>query len=322
MLPDINKLIPTCTSQKPFDKHAHVDADREFRVVIVPPHERILHHVIPQAHRHVVGARRQQAPPVRRELDLPHGVPVAVEHGDGDAVAPHVPNPNALVDGGGGDHAVVVLVPVEGEDLGLVGGEDHGGAGLPDVPDAGGAVAGGGGEDVGVAGVPGGGVDAVGVLLEGADAGGAVDGPELDGVVPGGGEEGVAAGGVVVDALDLAGVLVEGAERVAGGREGGVVELDGAVGDGGDEEGVVRFRPGDVVDAVGGVEGGDLGDGGARGGRQGEDVEAAVAEDAEVLGGRRREAVLVEGAELDGIFSGKGCFETSDELYPFSSGYL
>ena len=52
-------------------------------------------------------------------------------------------------------------------------------------------------------------------------------------------------------------------ERIGWGwrrRESGVIEFDGAVGYGGDEEGVVGFRPGDVVDAVGGVEGGEFGD--------------------------------------------------------------
>ena len=177
-------------------------------------------------------------------------------------------------------------------------GEDHGGGRFSNVPDAEGAVAGGGGEHVGVARVPDGGVDAVGVLLEGSEAGGAVEGPELDGVVPGGGEEGVAAEGVVVGGVDLAGVLAEGADGVGGRGEGGVVELDGAVGDGGDDEGVVGLGEGEVVDAVGGVVGGELGEGLGRVGGEGEDVEAAVAEDAEVLGGGDGDAVLVEGAEL------------------------
>lgn len=57
--------------------------------------------------------------------------------------------------------------------------------------------------------------------------------------------------------------------------------------------------PGAVIDAVGGVEGGKGGD--AAGGGEFEDVEAAVAEDAEVLGGGDEEAGLVEGGEFHGV---------------------
>ena len=67
------------------------------------------------------------------------------------------------------------------------------------------------------------------------------------------------------------------------------------------------LRPCDVVYAVGGVVGDELGDwlagyaGAQRGGREVDDVEAAVAEDAEVLRGGDREPGLVEGAELNGV---------------------
>lgn len=201
-------------------------------MVIVPTHERVLKHIVPQAHGHVVGAGHHEALSVRREPDLPDRVAVAAEHRDGDPVAPDVPDLDGLVHGGSRDAAIVVLVPVAGEDLEVVGGDDHSGAGLAHVPDAESAIAGGGGEDVGVAGVPYGGVDAVGVLLEGADGGGAVEGPELDGVIPGGGEEGIAADGIVVGRVGLAGVLEKGADGVGGGGEGEVVDFDRAVGDG------------------------------------------------------------------------------------------
>ena len=306
MLPHINKFIPTSASHEALNKHAHIHPDRELRVVIIPTHQSILHHEIPNTHRHIIGARHHQIPHVWREFHLPNSIPVPIEHTKGNPIVPHVPNLNALIDGGSGNDTLVVLVPVAGEDLELVGGEDHGGAGLADVPDAEGAVAGGGGEDVGVAGVPDGGVDAVGVLLEGADAGGAVEGPELDGVVPGGGEEGVTADGVVVGGVDLAGVFLEGADGVGGWGEGQVVELNGAVGDGGDDDGVVGFGPGHVVDAVGGVVGDQLRDGEGRLRGEVEDVEAAVAQDAEVLGGGHGQAVLVEGAELYGVAVERG----------------
>lgn len=276
--------------------------------MIIPPNQSILHSVIPQAHRHIIRARRDQALSMRREFHLPDGHAVAVEDRHRRSEAPHIPNPNRLIDRGRRDDCVVVLVPVAGEDLEVVGGDDYGGGRLADVPDAEGAVAGGGCEYVGVAGVPDGSVDAVGVLLEGAEAGGAVDGPELDSVVPGGGEEGVAADGVPVDGVDLAGVLVEGADGVGGGWEGEVEDLDGAVGDGGGEEVVVVLRPGAVVDAVGRVEEAELGDGGLGGGRELEDVEAAVAEDAEVLGGGDGEPVLIKRAEFYRIAI-KGGFE-------------
>lgn len=73
---------------------------------------------------------------MRRELDFPHRVAVAVEHRDRNPNAPHVPNFDRLVDGGRGDAAVVVLVPIAREDLELVSGDDHGGARLTHVPDA------------------------------------------------------------------------------------------------------------------------------------------------------------------------------------------
>lgn len=56
-------------------------------------------------------------------------------------------------------------------------------------------------------------------------------------------------------------MLMERADGVGSWGEREVVEFDGAVGDGGEDEGIVGFRPGEVVDAVGGVEGGEFGDG-------------------------------------------------------------
>ena len=140
-------------------------------------------------------------------------------------------------------------------------------------------------------------VDAVRVLLEGPDARGAIHGPELHGVVPRRREERVAARGVVVDGVDFTRVLLERSDRVGGRREGRVVDFDGAVSDGGHEDGVVGFGPGDVVDRVGGVEGDGLGDAGRSGGEL-EDVDLAVSEDSEVLSGGDGEAGLVEGAEF------------------------
>lgn len=72
-----------------------------------------------------------------------------------------VPDADELVYGGSGEAALVVLIPVTGEDLMFVGREDECGGRIADVPDAGSAVAGGGGKDVSVAGAPRDGVDAV-----------------------------------------------------------------------------------------------------------------------------------------------------------------
>lgn len=63
----------------------------------------------------------------------------------------------------------------------------------------------------------------------------------------------------------------------------------------------MRFRPGDVVDAVGGVVSGDFGDWEGGIGGEFEDVETAVAEDAEVLSGGDGDAIFVERAEFDGV---------------------
>ncbi|PON87316.1 hypothetical protein TorRG33x02_169520, partial [Trema orientale] len=273
-------------------------------MVVVSPHKGILHHVIPQANRHVVRARDQQALPVRREFHLPHRVSMPIQHRDRDPEAPHIPHLNRFIHRPSNDTAVIVFVPITGEDLELVGRDNHGGTGLTHVPDADGAVPRGGGEHIPMTRVPDGAIHAVSVLLECPHAGGAVQGPELDGVVPRRGDEGIASDRVVIGGLDLAGVLVEGANWVGGRGQGEVVELDGAIGYGGNDEVVVGLGPGDIVHAVGGVVRGELGDGcwgGARRGGEFEDVEAAVADDAEVLGGGDGEAVLVEGAELDGV---------------------
>lgn len=62
------------------------------------------------------------------------------------------------------------------------------------------------------------------------------------------------------------------------------------------------LRPAQIVDAVGSVERGAFRDGGT----ELEDVDAAVAEDAEVLGGGDGELVLVERAEFDGVAVERG----------------
>lgn len=93
------------------------------------------------------------------------------------------------------------------------------------------------------------------MLPKSAEGSGAVEGPELNGIVPGSREERVAARWVVIETVDFTGVFFEGAERVGVRREGGVVYFDRAIGDGGDEDGVVRFGPRDVVDTIGGVVG-------------------------------------------------------------------
>lgn len=90
---------------------------------------------------------------------------------------------------------------------------------------------------------------------------------------------------------------MERSDRIGGRRQRQVVDLKRAIGDGGDDERLVRFRPAEVVDAVGRVEGGALCDGGT----ELEDVDAAVAEYAEILGGGDCELVLVERAEFDGV---------------------
>lgn len=94
-------------------------------------------------------------------------------------------------------------------------------------------------------------------------------------------------------------MFVEGTDGIRCGGKGEVVELDRAVGDGGDEKGVVRFGPRNIVDTVSGVESDVLGNG--TGGIEIEDVKAAIAEDSEILGGGDGDAGLVEGAEFDGV---------------------
>lgn len=61
----------------------------------------------------------------------------------------------------------------------------------------------------------------------------------------------------------------------------------------------MRFRPSDVVNAVGSVERGELREG--LRGVEVEDVETAVTEDSEVLGGADGETVLEKWTEFDGV---------------------
>lgn len=72
------------------------------------------------------------------------------------------------------------------------------------------------------------------------------------------------------------------------------------IGDGGDEQRLVRLGPSAVVDAIGGVEGAELDDG-AGGGVDVDDLDSAIPDDAEVLGARHHEPRLEEGTELDGV---------------------
>lgn len=81
--------------------------------------------------------------------------------------------------------------------------------------------------------------------------------------------------------MNFTGVFVEGTDWVGGRWQSDIVELDGAISDGGNEKRVVGLGPSDVVNAVSSVVRDNFGDGG----REIEDVKATVAEDAEVLGG-------------------------------------
>lgn len=86
-----------------------------------------------------------------------------------------------------------------------------------------------------MSGVPHGGVDAVSVLLESPHASISIHGPELHCIIPGSRQERIFPNSIVVNAMDFSGVLLEGADGVVGGRQSEVVELDGAVGYGGDD---------------------------------------------------------------------------------------
>lgn len=142
-------------------------------------------------------------------------------------------------------------------------------------------------------------IDAIGMLFEGSDAGGTVKGPELAGIVPRGSQKGVATNRVVVSRVNLTSMFVEGSNGIRCGRKSEVIELDRAIGNGGDKKGVVRFGPRDVVDSVGGVKGDVLGDG--AGGIEIEDVKATIAEDSKILGSGDGDTGLVKGAELDRV---------------------
>lgn len=123
--------------------------------------------------------------------------------------------------------------------------------------------------------IPRDGIHAIRVFTESAKGSRAVEGPELDGIVPGSGEERVAPRWVVIETVDFTGVFFEGAERVGVRREGSVVDFDRSVGDGSDEDGIMRFGPGYIVDTIGGVVGDEfVDDRGVR--REVDDVDTAV----------------------------------------------
>lgn len=300
MLPHINELIPSSACNQPLNKDAKIQPINKLSMLVIHRNHRVLSPVIPHPHCHIIRARNQNVLPMRRELHHLHPIGMPCKRHKRRLRRAHVPNPDCLVNGRRSEDTLIVLVPIAGQHLVVMRGDDDVGSTVTDVPNADSAIAGGGGEDIGMAGGPRNRVHAVCVLLERADAGGAINGPELEGIVPGGGDEGIPADRVPIDTVDLAGVLVEGANGVGRGWELGVPEFDGAIGDGGDGKGVMGLRPGTVVDAIGGFKGSELGDdAGGRG--EVEDVEAAIADEAEVLGGGDEDAGLVEGAELHGV---------------------
>ena len=88
------------------------------------------------------------------------------------------------------------------------------------------------------------------------------------GVIPQRGDEGAAANRVVVDRLDLVKVFVEGVDWVGGWGKRQIIDLERAIGYGGDKERV-------VVDAIDGVEEGEFYERGGRSGSKVEDVDVA-----------------------------------------------
>ncbi|KAI4341209.1 hypothetical protein MLD38_025960 [Melastoma candidum] len=89
----------------------------------------------------------------------------------------HVSNPNAAIHGPRGEHALVVLVPIAGKDLVVMGRHDLHGIWVADIPYEDSTIPGGEGDYISVARVPDDRVNATGLLEEGAEGLGAVKCP-------------------------------------------------------------------------------------------------------------------------------------------------
>lgn len=107
--------------------------------------------------------------------------------------------------------------------------------------------------------VPRGVVHAIRVFLKCSHTGGPVNGPEFNRVIPGRCDERIPSSWVIIGRVDFATMFVEGAYGIGCWREGRIVDLDGSIGDGGDQEGVVGFGPCEVVNTVRSVEGDEFG---------------------------------------------------------------
>lgn len=94
-------------------------------------------------------------------------------------------------------------------------------------------------------------------------------------------------------------MFLEGTNRVVGGRQRKVVEFYRTIAACGDYEGIVSFRPANVVNAVSGVVSGDFRYGSVW--SELKNVNSAVTKDAEILCGGDGDFVFVKGAEFDGV---------------------
>lgn len=101
--------------------------------------------------------------------------------------------------------------------------------------------------------------------------------------------------------MNFAGVFKEGSNGIGSRWKREVIELDGAIGDGSNKEGVVGLRPGYVVDTISSVESSKLRDSVRGIWGEVEDVQTTIAKDAEVLGSGDGQATFVEWAELHGV---------------------
>mmetsp|Transcript_2945 Transcript_2945/g.8295 ORF Transcript_2945/g.8295 Transcript_2945/m.8295 type:complete len:383 (-) Transcript_2945:23-1171(-) len=297
-IPDAGRPVPGRRGHEVLLEEAQVDAEHELAVV-VEVLDHLTHAQVPDFHCHVVGGRDHLVLVVRVRLHAPHGELVAVQHLQRARGVSQVEDPQRLVHAAGDHEELVVLAPVDGEDLVLVRRYAlHRHVADVQVHDVQPAVARHGGQAHGPRRGPDGRVGELLVRPEGADAHALHDVPDPHGVVPGGRRDQALGVEVPVHAVHLRRVPLQRHDGPL--RLRPVEELHRAVALARRDHVLVGLAPGAVVDPVLREP---VADGHGRAARAPdvEDMEPPVPHDAVVLGGAHSDQVRVEGRELAAV---------------------
>mmetsp|Transcript_52474 Transcript_52474/g.151186 ORF Transcript_52474/g.151186 Transcript_52474/m.151186 type:complete len:308 (+) Transcript_52474:156-1079(+) len=254
---------------------------------------------VPHVDRHVVGCGHQLIVAMRVGLDPSHSELVPVQNLHRSGQLSKVKHADGLVDAAGDNHPIVVLVPIDRQDLVLMRLDALHGS-VPDghVLDVQHRITAHGGQAHGPGWRPNCSIGDLLVRHERPHADPLHHVPNAHGVVPSSRRDQVLRVEIPVDAIHLRGVALEGHDRPM--RLAPIEQLDRAVALGGGEHMLVGLAPSAVVDPI-------LREPVGYGSRlttwrpDVEDMQAAVAHDAVVLRSAHGEEVPVEGRKLDAV---------------------